>query len=338
MPMVNPFDIFSVSEISDAINVIPNNYGRLQQRNLLPVRGVVTRSVAIEEKNGTLALIPVEGGNAAKGAGKVGKVGKRKLRTFQVPRLVYDEFCGPEEVQGVRVFGGNDQDTLARLLNDKLAEARAKHDITLEHLRMGALKGIILDADGSELYDLYSEFGIAQKSIDFKLGTPTTDIRKLCLDVKRHIEDHLYGEVSNGVAVEVSPEFFDRFTGHAKVEAAYAGYQEASQRLGGDNRLGFTFAGLTLSEYRAISVKPDGNPIRFIAEGEGHAYPTGTSSTFRTYAAPADFNETVGQLGQLYYAKTMPAKFDRGWDIHTQSNPLPLCLRPSVLVRLFSSN
>ncbi|WP_458695370.1 major capsid protein [Wolbachia endosymbiont of Phyllotreta cruciferae] len=32
---------------------------------------------------------------------------------------------------------------------------RNKHAITLEHLRMGALKGIILDADGSELLNLY---------------------------------------------------------------------------------------------------------------------------------------------------------------------------------------
>lgn len=338
MAMVNPFDIFSVTEISASINRVPNSYGRLNQLNLFPVQGVTSRSVAIEEMNGTLGLIPIEGGNAARGPGNVGEVGKRKLRTFQVPRLVYDEFCGPEEVQGVRAFGGSEQDNLARLLNQKLATARAKHDITLEHLRFGALKGVILDADGSVVYDLYDEFDITQKSVDFVLGTAGTDIQAKCREVLRHIEDNLFGEISNGVRVEVSPEFFDRFTGHAKVREAYAGYQEASQRLGGDNRNGFTFAGLTISEYRAVSRKPNGDAIRFIAAGEGHAYPTGTVTTFATHVAPADFNETVGQLGQLYYAKTVPAKFDRGWDIHTQSNPLPLCHRPGVLVRLHTSN
>ena len=34
------------------------------------------------------------------------------------------------------------------------------------------------------------------------------------------------------------------------------------------------------------------------------------------------------------YAKLDARKFDRGTDVHTQSNPLPLCLRPSVLVKL----
>ena len=49
---------------------------------------------------------------------------------------------------------------------------------------------------------------------------------------------------------------------------------------------------------------------------------------------PADFNEAVGTVGQEYYAKQEPRKFGRGVDIHTQSNPLPLCMRPEVLVEL----
>ena len=50
--------------------------------------------------------------------------------------------------------------------------------------------------------------------------------------------------------------------------------------------------------------------------------------------APADFNETVNTLGQPLYAKQEPRKFERGTDLHTQSNPLPMCHRPGVLVKL----
>ena len=50
--------------------------------------------------------------------------------------------------------------------------------------------------------------------------------------------------------------------------------------------------------------------------------------------APADFNETVNTLGQLLYAKQEPRKFERGTDLHTQSNPLPMCHRPALLVKL----
>ncbi|MBU6956103.1 major capsid protein, partial [Hahella sp. HN01] len=56
--------------------------------------------------------------------------------------------------------------------------------------------------------------------------------------------------------------------------------------------------------------------------------------TFATHCAPADFNETVNTIGKPLYAKQEPRKFGRGTDLHTQSNPLPMCRRPGVLVRL----
>ena len=71
-----------------------------------------------------------------------------------------------------------------------------------------------------------------------------------------------------------------------------------------------------------------------LAAGEAHAFPLGTVDTFGTYFAPADFNETANTLGQALYAKQEPRKFDRGTDLHTQSNPLPMCHRPGVLVKL----
>ena len=75
----------------------------------------------------------------------------------------------------------------------------------------------------------------------------------------------------------------------------------------------------------------------FIAAGEAHAFPVGTIDTFGTYVAPADFNETVNTLGQPLYAKQDSRKFERGTDLHTQSNPLPMCHRPGVLVKLTMS-
>ena len=64
---------------------------------------------------------------------------------------------------------------------------------------------------------------------------------------------------------------------------------------------------------------------------------TGTArvgAEFSSASAPADFNETVNTLGQSLYAKQEPRKFERGTDLHTQSNPLPMCHRPGVLVKL----
>ena len=72
------------------------------------------------------------------------------MRSFVIPHIPHDDVVLPEEVQGIRAFGSeNELEALANLIAKKLQTMRNKHAITLEHLRMGALKGMILDADGT---------------------------------------------------------------------------------------------------------------------------------------------------------------------------------------------
>jgi hypothetical protein len=303
----------------------------MEEMNLFPIKSVRLRQIAIEEKNGVLSLLPT----APVGSpGTVGVRGKRKLRSFIIPHIPHDDVVLPEEVQGIRAFGSESElQTLSNVMVEHLGTMRNKHAITLEHLRMGALKGIILDADGSEIYNLYDEFGIAPKVFNMALGTETTDVKAKCISVSRYVEDNLRGEYMTRLHCLCSPEFFDALTSHKLVKEAFDKWQEGAF-LRGDYRSGFEFGKITFEEYRGQATAPDGKTRRFIEEGEAHVFPLGTLDTFATYVAPADFNETVNTLGQPLYAKQEPRKFERGTDLHTQSNPLPICHRPAVLVKL----
>ncbi len=336
MAMLNPFsnDAFGTVALTQAINILPNRFGVVRDMNLMPARPVRLRQIAVEERNGVLSLLPT----ASVGApGTVGVRGKRKVRSFIIPHIPHDDVILPSEVQGIRMFGSEgDLTALSDVMAMHLQTMRDKHAITLEHLRMGALKGIILDADGSTLYNLYNEFGITAKTINFELSDVTTDVKAKCLELKRYVEDNLLGEFMTEVEALVSAEFFDALTGHTRVEKAYERWQQG-EALRADMRKGFVFGGITFKEYRGQATDPDGNVRRFIADGEGHAFPLGTTQTFLTYFAPADFNESVNTLGQEVYAKQEPRKFERGTDLHTQSNPLPVCHRPGILVKIKAS-
>lgn len=330
--MLNPFsnDAFNMVALTAAINKIPNNYGRLEQLSLMSPEGVRTRTILIEEMSGVLNLLPTMPVGAP---GSLGTQGKRKVRSFVIPHIPHDDVVLPEEVQGLRAFGSeNELEALSNLIAKKLQNMRNKHAITLEHLRMGALKGVILDADASTIYDLYSEFGITQKTVNFALSTNTTEVISKVLEVKRHIEDNLRGEFMTGIMCLCSQGFFDALTTHSKVKEAYQRWQNG-QILFSDNRTNFSFGGIVFEEYRGQATDAGGTVRKFIADDEAHFFPLGTASTFRTYYSPADFNETANTLGLPLYAKQAPRKFERGTDIHTQSNPLPICLRPEVLVK-----
>jgi hypothetical protein len=334
--MLNPFSnsAFNMMALTDAINILPNNYGRAESLGIFRTKSTRFRHIAVEERNGVLNLLPTQlPGSPA----TVGVRGKRAVRTFTIPHIPHEDVVLPEEVQGIRAFGSETElMSVSDVLTDHLQAMRNKHAITLEHLRMGALKGKILDADGSVLLDLFSEFSITEKSINFALSTATTDVKAKCLELVRHIEDNLKGEYMTEIRALVSNEFFDALTSHAKVKEAFDRWQDGAA-FRNDMRSGFTFAGVTFEEYRGQATDPDGNVRRFIAANQGHAFPMGTLETFVTYFAPADFNETVNTLGKPLYAKQEPRRFDRGTDLHTQSNPLPMCLRPSVLVKLVAA-
>lgn len=332
--ILNPFetDAFNMVSLTKSINILPNNYGRIRDMNLMPGRGVRTRSIIVEEKNGILNLLPTLPPGSP---GTQNKMGKRKVRSFTVPHIPHDDVILPQEYEGVRAFGSETElSTLAQIVNDHLQSMRNKHAITLEHLRMGALKGIILDSDGSTLYNLYTEFGITAKTVPFVLATDTTKVVTKCRAVMRHIEDNLKGEVMSGVHALCSEGFFDALTTHPLVKEVYLNHVAAVDRLGGDPRKEFSFGGITFEEYRGKATDAAGTVRKFIADDKAIAFPVGTMETFETLLAPADFTETVNTLGLELYAKQELRKFNRGIDMHTQSNPLPICYRPGVLVTL----
>ena len=328
--MIDPFkDGFTLTQLSQAINVLPNMYSRVASLNLFKWRPQSGKTASIEMRNGVLRLVPTTpwGGVPPKN-----QSGRSNIRSFNIPHMPIEDTVHAADVIGVRQFGTEGTLTaIAQRVNDKLQEMKNKIDQTMEWRMLGALRGVVLDYDGSVIEDYFTAFGITKKSIDFALDDPDTDVRAKCVEVLRWQEDHLQGEVMSGSRALVSPEFFDALITHPKVTAVYQGWAEAANKLGGDLRKGFTFGGVTFEEYRAVV---DGQ--RFIAAGAGHAFPLGTSETFSNYGAPADFVETVNTIALPYYARQQNKDFNRGIDLHAQSNILPMVTRPATIVELLA--
>ncbi|MEB4590020.1 major capsid protein [Candidatus Thiothrix sp. Deng01] len=328
----NPFSAFSTRAISQAIDLMPIRYGYITQSGLFRTKGLTSRVAVIEEREGAFRISTSQPVGAP---GQGVERSSRRVRTFAVPHFPHDDHVSPEDVNGLRAFGGNAQEAVATYLNDRLGQHKVKHEITLEYLMMGSLKGQVIDGAGVVVADLWQEYGVAPQTKPMALGTTTTKVRTKCVEVARMIEDALLGDTSNGVEVLCSPEFFDELIEHQSVHAAYTATAEAPAMLGADLRkVGFRFGGIVFKEYRAVAPNAAGQATKFIEAGKAYAYPLGTMDTFNLYAAPADFNESVGKMGQLYYAKVEESRFNRGYDIHSQFNPLPVVLRPKALVEL----
>lgn len=334
-------DAFSVRTLTDSINLVPIQYGLVGQMGLFTPQGVATSLVSIEQLDGVLNLIQSsERGTAA----PKNKTGKRKAIPLQIPHFSLDDQILPESIQNVREFGSAQLQTPSSVVNDRLVNISMKHDITLEWLRVNALHGKILDADGTVLLDLFATFGKQEITVDFALDDDTTDVLGKCLDVKGNIEDNLLNDTMTGVEGLWAPDAFAEFIQHDSVKAAYANYQNAvttsanyasptANPTRDDVRKGFYFGGIVHREYRGKATDKDGTLRKFIPDGTMRFFPVGTVNTYKQYNAPADWWETVNTIGQQRYAKVVVDPKGLYAEVMTQQNPLPLCLQPKTLIK-----
>lgn len=318
-------DAFTLQSLTAAINLLPYKPSRIGEMGLFRGQGITTTSIQIEEKAGILALLPTRrrGEPASLGTSE-----KRTVRALAVPHIPHEDAVRPEDVQNVRKFGSEDVlDGVTSVVNDRLTIMRQNHEVTEEYHRMGALHGNILDSDGvTVIYNLFTEFGVVETSVAFNTAVATTDIRARCLAVKRALEVSLGALAYDHVHAFCGATWFEAFIGHPYVQDAYHRWQD-SANLRNDPRQGFEFAGIIFEEYRGTV-----SGVDFINASQARFFPVGVPNLFVTYYAPADFMDTVNTIGLQVYARQEALSMNRGVMLHTQSNPLALCLRPACLI------
>lgn len=335
---------FQVQDWTQELNVIPNQWGTIRELGIFQHESVAQHTVVFEEisQTGALVLDMVRGSRAQNG-----KRDGRKMHSFVVPHFPLDDYISPQDLQGQRAYGKpNEEEQLALVRTRVMERLRMNHAWTLEAARAQALVlGTVYAPNGTVVQDWYTEFGITRKSIDFVLGTSTTDVIAKIEEGIAHIQDNAFGERVSGMVVLCSPEWFAKLISHASVKTAYQYYSSTQeplrQRLGGDFALRreFVHGGARFVELRDSlgGTIGAGTGTRIIPSGKAFMVPTGTSA-FKTYFSPAQRFGLVNTLGEeMYMFETTDPKGTQ-IEIESETNFVNALLRPALVVELTSSN
>lgn len=334
---------FQVTDWTEELLVVPNQYGMIQQMGLFDVEGIATHTVNFEMINQSIGLI----GDKVRGErNNVGKDYTRLIKAYPVPHFPYDDAIKPEDIQGKAAYGGSGPGIPERLdmvRARKLERIRRSHAQTLETARMKMLTtGDIYAPNGTVAGNFYTDFSVTRKEVDFDLDTSTTEVLLKIEEVVAHIQDNLFtGDVVEQVVGLCSPEFMNKLLTHATVKDAYKFYESTQQplRVGGRdfgsttglNRR-FVHGAITFIEYRGFA--PDGT--RFIPANDAYFFPLGTTDVFKTYFGPANKFDLVNTIGVEAYMFEYPNMTDSEIQLQSESNFLNLIRRPQVLVRGFT--
>lgn len=329
-------DAFSVTTMTEKVDRIPTVPTFLGSLGLFDEEGIDTKLFAIEQKANTLNLIPTSPRGTEP---PMGTTDRRSLRYFECPRIAKGDQVFAHEVAGVRAYGkATELETFMAKVAQKQARLMTDMNLTEEYHRLGAISGILLDADGTTtLYNWFTEFNITQPAeIDFDLDNPTPASGALIQTInaaKRTVIRALGAKYVPGMVEFLwlcGDTFMDQFTNHPEVRATYANWQAAESLRSGNVFNTFRFGDMNWHNYQGT----DDNTTVAIGATKAKLIVRGVPGLFRRANSFHDSADFVNTIGQRYYSGMVWDNDRRMWaKPELYAYPVHLCTRPEVLLR-----
>lgn len=329
---------FELTDYTQEINIVPNQWGLVGQMGLFQVEGVAEHTITLEKSSTNAALIldVVRGARAYQNTDTT-----RELHSFPIPHFALADYIMPGDIQGKRAYGNSDNaDVLAQVRARKLERIRMNHAWTLEAARCQALTaGTVYAPNGTVNVNWFSSFGVTQKVVDFALSTASTNILAKLEEVIAHVQDNAgFGGSATGVMALCSPEFFGKLIAHDSVKAAYQFYSSTQEPL--RNRQGGAttmFREFYHGDVRFVEYRGAYNGNKLIPAGDAVFVPTGIDGLFKTYFGPANKFFAANTVGEELYAFEYADPKGEKIEIETETNFINMLTRPQLVVRGFTA-
>lgn len=339
-------DAFSAVTLTSKVNNVPYSPQLLGSMGLYAVDGVRTTDVAIAERNGSLAVVQTSPRHTA--PGQISH-GKEKLRKATVSRIALEAGVNADEVQDalgqIQLTGQSQLQTLEGLLDERLNGPfglRARIELTHEFHRLGGIKGVVLDKDGSTLYDWFDFFDIAALADhNTNFGALTADgavFEQECAVLKRAALRELEGlPVSTArVIVFCGDNYYDQVYGNKETKAARKNRDAGRDSdVFGKNQAfsAINYGGIDWVNYRGTADGTVG-----IGTDEARLFVAGVPGLFQMLFGPPDVLGMTNMKGlPVHSFMRKERQTSSEAVVEGQSNPLTFCARPRSLRRLTKS-
>jgi len=340
-------DAFGLVSMSKAVQKRPFVPQGLAAMGIFQTQRIRTESIAIEYGNSKLKLI-----QTSRRGDPIEQLGKRKqtIKSYATSRIAEGSRIMASELDFLRSMNQEQgMVTLAQELANRLGHGDNigildDVELTMENMRLGAVQGKVLDADGSIITDWTSEFHNStdnggtgtRKTVVWDLA-PAKDggFRRQCNEVRREIIKGSGGTFKqNSKIINLcSAGFYDTLIEMKEVRESYRNQENAYYVKGGDVFDSFEYpSGMVWKDYRGTDEMTGANSVN-IPTDECVTFPSKTQGGFLEVFAHGETFEDNGTLGQRYYAKTVRDREDTYVDIKGLSYPLLVCTIPESLRR-----
>lgn len=343
-------DAFSAVSMTTAMEDTEFKPGLIGSMNLFDDVPISTTHVGVERRGSELALIATSERGAPLPEGN--REG-RKMRLFETIRIAKGQTLKASEIQNVRAFGTEGEletavGYIARAANKLVNEV----ELTWEYQMLGAVQGVVLDADGSVIVDWFAEWNLPDPVvINFALNVDTTDVNAKCEEVIDQMALASKGAWTLGsrVVALCGKKFFAKLTRHKTVKEIYLNSQQVmnlaraggvatQSQWGAGSFSSFEYGGILFVRYRGTdnfdTDAESGKSSFGVKDEEVKFFPADTPGIFEQAFSPGEAFEFVNTLGRKLYSLLLRDDKRNFWvRPEVYSYPLFICKRPEMLLR-----
>lgn len=332
-------DAFGFVSLSAAVEKMPRIPTLLGDMGIFTPVPIDTSIASFEQNAGTIGLIQT----TPRGAPLPAQTrDARTMRHLMAPRIAKQDTITAAELAGIRAFGTvSEFEQLQRVVNRRNQKLVGDVNLTWENMRMGAIQGIVKDADATDLYNLYTLFDVSQPAeVDFDLdnGSPASGaLSAKCAAIKRASRNAAQnGWIPNRTRLKGGCDdvFWDQLIQHPEVRATYLN-QVAAAELRGDKSTGvLNFGGIEFFHYEGTDGSAGSSSVK-VPTGTCKFFPVDTApDMWQAILTPGEFFPSINMPGQSLYALTIPDRDREAFvQLEVYSYPLFVCTRPASLQR-----
>lgn len=247
--------------------------------------------------------------------------GKEIIMSFEIPRFALQGSINASDLNELKSFeaGGNLPKALAEKIKNIISAHKENYALTQEFMAIGAVFGRVVDGAGNVLFEVEinnkAEFS-QSKSLHDSFQEIYDGFSKT---LGFHPEFDIY----------VSRELYNEIYAKAMEEGLFKVGQARAEK----NAL--IIQGISVIPYVAEYKNQKGKSTAFLSGKTGMAVPKGVSGIFELHYCRANHTQALNSSAQKFFA-AQPEELGqgRGYLIHTESNALPICIRPDSLVKI----
>ncbi|WP_297578715.1 major capsid protein [uncultured Helicobacter sp.] len=243
------------------------------------------------------------------------------LMKFEVPRFAQEGTINATDLNELKSFenGGDLPKALSQKISDIITSHKENFCLTQEFMAVGAVFGRVVDGKGNVLFEveIKNKAGFSEaKSLHDSFAEIYDSFSK---NLGYHPEFDLY----------VSRELFEEIHKKAMKEELFkinqARLEKNAMQIYGVEIIPY------VASYRSKTSKKD---TQFLSGKTGMAIPK-TKGIFQLHYSRAHHTQALNLSAQKFFAaKPEELAQGRGYCLHTESNVLPICVRPDALVKL----